>query len=178
MDPSKKKRIDQAWEEVRDWITEFTGAPAITMLVEVPADAVVPGLRSLAEQSENLRITAIPTDMPDAPRFITLESVDDYLEQLLEDKISELSVNFGVRAEEFDLDIHMIIYWMNSEKLALELVWWSDQVFSEETDDYAQFTALVDYFTSLQSMFSSPTLFLSPESGISPGQKKEAWVEV
>lgn len=178
MDPSEKKRIDQAWEEVNDWITQFTGAPTITLLMEVPAEAVLPGLRMLEQQTENLRITAIPADLPDVPRFISLETVDDYLNQLLEDKIAELSVNFGVRAEEFDLDVHMILYWISSEKLALELVWWSDQVFSEETDDYAQFTALMAYFIELQKLFSSSALFLSPESGVSPGQKKEAWVAV
>lgn len=62
--------------------------------------------------------------------------------------------------------------------VSLQLDWWSDQVFSEETDNPAQFAALALYFLRLQALFEAPAVFLSAESGLDPGVETDEWVEL
>lgn len=178
MDPAVKKRIDQAWKDSQEWVAEFDGTPNLTLLINVPVEWVAPGLAALAAQTENFRITSIAAGKPDAPQFIDLAALPEHLALLQEGKLAELSVNYAVRFEAFDLDIHTIIYPVKPEKVALELDWWSDQVFSAETENYAQFAALMEYFIGLQKLFNAPNLFISPESGKDPKEGEEYWVEV
>jgi len=177
-DPALKKRVEQAWREARDWITEFDGSPNIALLVNVRAAALLPGLRALAEETENFRITAIFSDRKDEPEFISLDDFAGHLEGLKEGRIEELSVNYAWRSDAFDLDIHMVIHQVDAEKAALEVVWWSDQVFSAETNDLEQFSALAAYFIHLQDLFSAENLFISPEGGRDPLLDEEGWVEI
>jgi hypothetical protein len=178
MDPAFKKRIERAWEESKDWITSFTGSPHLALLVGVPPASIIPALSELAQQSENFRVTTIPAEHLDQPQFIPLEAVPVSLAQLQEGKLSELSVNYAIRLETFDLDIHLVLHALEDQKYALELVWWSDQVFSEEADPLSQFEALASYFIHLQNLFASPNLFISPEAGKDSVGGAELWVEV
>jgi hypothetical protein len=74
--------------------------------------------------------------------------------------------------------VHVILHLLPVDKAALELVWWSDQVFSIETDDLAQFQALAEYFVELQAIFQSSQIFISKESGLEHDGNGEAWVEI
>lgn len=178
MDESIKKRIERAWERCKGWITAFDGTPMVALLVDVPVSSVVPGLQALAQQVENFRMTSIPAGHADRAEFIPLEALPGHWLMLQEKKLAELSANYGVRREAFELDIHLILYALDPQKAALELDWWNDQVFSEETDNPDQFFALMEYFIGLQSLFGAPGLHLSPEAGKDPAGGMEAWVEV
>lgn len=177
MDAAVQKRIDQAWKVSQGWIMEFSGAPTVTLFVNVPSEAVFPGLSAIAGEAENLRITVI-ADKPAEPQFIPLDAVPAQLQLLLEGKNAEVSANWATHRPEFDLDVHMVIHPLGNGLVSLELDWWSDQVFSDEEDNPAQFRALMDYFIGLQQQFSAPNLFLSAESGLDPNAQDNAWVEV
>lgn len=173
MDEELKSRIEQAWENTREWITQFEGAPALALLLGVPETAVLPGFSAISQEAENFRVTAIPAENKNAAQFIQLDDFSAQLNLLKEGKVWELSANYAIRREAFDLDIHVVVYHLEEEKLALELSWWSDQVFSSETDNLTQFTALADYFIELQKLFSAQYLYLRPEQG-----GEEDWVEI
>ncbi len=178
MDQSTKNRIALAWEKCKDWITEFDGAPTITLLGDVPPDSVLPAVQQIEQQSENLRITVIPTGKPDSPQFVPLASLSAHLAGLQAGEFEEVSLNYAVRFEEFDLDIHAVIFPPENHKLILEFVWWSDQVFSEETNDFLQFEALMSYFIQLQNLFSSPQLIITAEEDVQDLSAHESWVVV
>lgn len=178
MDTALKARMDKAWQESQAWITAFSGAPHLALLVDVPPEKVQPALASLAGQAENFRITSIPAGKLDETQFITLEAFPENLALLQAGKLAELSVSYAVRLPAFDLDIHILFYALENGNVSLELDWWSDQVFSAETDNYAQFAALMDYFLALQKLFAAPSLYISPESGKDPDEGADDWVEV
>lgn len=178
MQSPDQQRIEKAWEHARGWITDFSGAPMVSLLVNVPALNLLPGLKSVAAEAESLRITAIPADRPAEPAFVGLETLADQIDALFSGRLAQLSANWAVRSELFELDIHLIVHPVEARTAALELDWWSDQVFSAETDDPAQFAALLGYFIGLQKRFGSPQLFLSSESGLDPAVADDAWVEV
>lgn len=175
METNQEKRIDLAWRECKTWITGFDGAPRLALLVDVPLGALQSGLAGLAGGVENLRLTCIPAKSATAPERFELDEFPGRLAQLLSGEAMELSANFAMRSAAFDLDLHAILHPVKEGRLALEIVWWSDQVFSSETDDEAQFQALAQYFIQLQQTFQAGGLFLSPESGL--GDEDE-WVEV
>jgi hypothetical protein len=185
------KRIEQAWAGAKGWVTEFTGAPTSALLVNAPAENVAPGLTQLASQAQALRITIIPANKPSEAQFVELESVAAQMERLLAGELAELSANWAVQQEAFDLDLRMIVHPLGNNRkplpgdnqpparlVSLQLDWWSDQVFSEETDDPAQFAALATYFLELQQLFGAANLFLSAESGLDPQAQGDDWVEV
>ena len=169
-------RIKQAWENSKDWITEFDGTPNTTVLVGISEPGLLAGIQALAGQTENFRITTIPAGQMEAAQFIPLDSLGEAVEQLKEGKLEELSANYAVRQEAFDLDIRLVIYWMENQSAAVELYWWTDQVFSIETDQPAQFAALMAYFIEVQKLFSASNLYVTPEGG--QGNEVEHWIEV
>ncbi len=175
MEFAMKRRIDPAWQGCAPWIVEIDGSPTITLLVEVPIESLLPGLKTLAENSENLRITRISSVKAIPPQFIPLESFLEELQKLQSEQTADLSVNFEISRDAFDLDLHMVIHPVKEGKAALELAWWSDQVFSAEADSLAQFQALASYFIELQGVFGAGGLFISPESGLA---SEESWVEL
>lgn len=178
MESPHKTRIERAWVNARNWITEFSGTPMVALLVNVSVINLLPGLQAIASASESFRITAIPADRPAEPAFISLETLADHIVGLFSGKLAELSANWAIRREAFELDIHMIIHPVEAHTASLELDWWSDQAFSIETDNLAQFAALMEYFIDLQQRFGSSNLFLSSESGLDPANEDDAWVEV
>lgn len=167
-------RLARLWEETKSWITEFDGTPILALLVNIPAGALVPGLTAIAAESEGFRITSIPEGKATSPAFIPIEALPEHLVLLQEGKLEELSVNYAVRRPEFDLDLRLIVYALPEGLFSIEIDWWNDQVFSDETDNPAQLTALLGYFTGLQKLFSAPQIFLSPESG---KDQAEDWIE-
>lgn len=178
VESSTDSRIEQGWKDCRSWIASFDGSPTITLLVGVPDSAMFPALRSLAGRTENFRITVIPLSQSDAAQFIALESFPEHLASLRAETIADLNVNYGFSCPEFDLDIHLTVFAAENHQLVLELVWWSDQVFSEETDNRAQFQALMKYFIDLQQLFSASHLMVSSESNRGPGLEAEDWIEI
>lgn len=178
MQPATQKRIDQAWVNCKGWITEIEGSPAITLFTNVPVASLFPALQSIASDSENFRLTAIPAAHPDKPEFIPLESFPGDLARLQEDKLAELNSNYTIKTKAFELDIHLVIFPMKDQKAAVQLIWWNDQVFLDDTDSYAQFKSLMNYFIDLQALFSAQNLFVSPETGEDPTQALDSWVEI
>lgn len=185
------KRIEQAWAGAKSWIAAFTGAPTTALLVNAPAAGVAPGLAQVAEQAQNLRITIIRADKPNEAQYTALESAAEQVGHLISGELVELSANWAVQQAAFDLDLHMIVHPLASspkpqtvdapapaQLVSLQIDWWSDQVFSEETDNPAQFAALADYFIALQQVFGAGNLFLSAESGLDPQSQGDEWVEV
>lgn len=170
-------RIDQAWENSKDWVMSFDGTPNTTVLVGISKPGLLSGMQALAGQTENFRVTTIPVGQMDAAQFIQLDSLGEALEQLKEGKLEELSANYAVRQEAFDLDIRLVIYWIENQSAAVELYWWTDQVFSIETDQPAQFAALMRYFIEVQNLFDASNLYVTPE-GLGQGDEVEHWVEV
>ncbi|MCC7129415.1 MAG: hypothetical protein B6D39_11185 [Anaerolineae bacterium UTCFX2] len=175
MDADPGKRIDLAWRECQTWIAEFDGSPRLALLVDAPLEALAPGMLKLAEQVESLRLTRLPARDIHAPEYFALVDFSNQLEKLSSGETAELSANFAARAAAFDLDLHLVFHPVKENRLALEFVWWSDQVFSSETDNRAQFQALMEYFVRLQQMFQANGLFLSLENGLG---NEDAWVEV
>jgi len=171
-------RIDRSWKACRGWITTFDGSPTVILLVSVPDTAMLPALRSLSERAENLRITKIPANQPDEAQFTSLEAFPENLAELRAETIADLHVNYAHRSPAFDLDIHLTVFAAEKQQLVLEFVWWSDQVFSEETDHYAQYKALMEYFIDLQELFSASHLMLNSESAGGPGMDIEDWIEI
>lgn len=175
MEAEIEKRIDLAWRECKTWIVEFDGTPRLALLVDVPPEALITGLQELARGVENLRLTRIPARSPNAPEYFGMDSFSTELAKLLSGETAELSANFVFRSQDFDLDLHAIVHPVKEGKVALELDWWSDQVFSSETDDEAQFYALAEFLIELQRLFQAGELFVSPESGL---RDEEQWVEI
>ncbi len=173
-----QRRIERAWKESKSWLTTFDGSPSETYLMNIPADKLAPGMQALSSQVENLRISVIGGEKHDRPEFISLEALPGALAKLQANEIDELSANYAFRSPDFDLDVHMIIYLLKEGLLALELVWWRDQVFSEETDNLEQFSHLARYFVSLQELFAAQKVFISPESTLNPVGQAEIWVEI
>jgi hypothetical protein len=187
-----QKRIERAWTGAKAWITDFTGAPNAALLVNAPAEQVAPGLGHIAQAAQALRITIIPTDKPSEAQFVELDSVPTQVERLLNGELAELSANWATQQAAFDLDLHLIVHPLTGGQagksdasaeppvrlVSLELDWWSDQVFSDETDNPAQFAALAAHFIELQGLFAAANLFISAESGLDPGAETDEWVEV
>jgi hypothetical protein len=148
------------------------------LFANVTAASLFPAPQSIAHDSENFRLTAIPAAHPDQPHFIPIESFPDNLTLLVEDKLAELSANYTIKTEAFELDLHLVIFLMKDQKAAIQLVWWNDQVFLDETDPYAQFKSLINYLLDLQALFSAQNLFVSPETGEDPVQAIESWVDI
>ena len=171
-------RIEKGWKECRGWITSFDGSPTITLLVGVPDTAMFPALDRLSRLTENFRITAITVAQPDGAQFISLEAFPEHLAALRADTIADLNINYVHNADAFDLDIHLTVFAAENQQLVLELVWWSDQVFSEETDNPEQFRQLMGYFIGLQALFSASHLMVSSESNRGPGQRVDDWIEI
>lgn len=178
IESTTQKRIERAWASCKGWITEIKGSPAITLYANVPTASLFPAIQAIAQDSENFRLTAIPAAHPDQPQFIPLESFPDNLALLQEDKLAELSANYTIKTGAFELDLHPVVFPMKAEKAAIQLVWWNDQVFLEETDPYVQFKSLMNYFIDLQALFSAQNLFVSPETGEDPSQGLDSWVEI
>jgi len=171
-------RIEQGWKSCRTWITAFDGSPNVTLLVGVPDSAMLPALRSLSDRTEDFRITIIPASQPDGAQFVSLDQFTEYLAGLREETVADLNINYVLRSDAFDLDLHMTVFAARDHQLVLELVWWSDQVFSEETDNPDQFRLLMDYFIGLQELFSAAHLMVSSESIRGPGMEADDWVEI
>ncbi len=53
METNQETRIDLAWRECETWITGFDGAPRLALLVDVPLEALQPGLVELAGEVED-----------------------------------------------------------------------------------------------------------------------------
>ena len=177
-DYPSNKRIDSAWANAKDWITDFDGSPTVTLFVNITSEALLPALNALAAQSEDFRITTIPIDRPSVAEFVPLESLPGQISMLREGKLAELSANYTAHLEAIDIDARLLIYPVGDGKSAVELDWWGDQVFLDDTDPAGQFAAVANYFIDLQTLFQAPQVFLTPESGKDPESGSADWVEI
>lgn len=175
---TNQKRIEHAWSQCKDWIAAFDGSPSETFLINVPFSIIPMVLPQLAAKTENFRVSVIPNNQPELAEFIALDLVEAGLQRLIKGEIAELHVNYAVRMEAFDLDLHCIIDSMDTGNASLEFFWWIDQVFMEETDFYEQFKTLMAYFIELQTLFQAATLLVSQEIGTNTGEEIGNGVEI
>lgn len=173
-----QKRIDRAWRACKDWITEFDGSASETYLTGVDTGALPQAFQSLAQQAQDFRVSIISGEDEEAAQFIPPEALQNNVDRLLRDEIVGLNANYSAHLEGFDLDVHLVVETVGQRQVDLELIWWADQVFSEEVEAYEAFKTLLGYFTGLQDLFHARRLYLGPESLDRPTPKSTDWIEV
>lgn len=174
---SNQDRINKAWKESKKWVTEFDGTAYQAVLPKVAMDILPHAFAVLEKDSENLRVSIYSGDSVGAPEFVSTETIQLNVSRLLKDEISGLDVNYTAKLPGYDLDVHMIVHTIARDRVDLEIVWWSDQAFPDDTDHQARFQALISYFLFLQQLFKAPKLYIGPESLEEP-DKESSWVEV
>ncbi len=172
-----EKRIDRAWQNTRDWITDFDGSPTETYLTGIAADTLPQAIETLARQSENFRLSTISGQEADLSQPVGLETFPDNLARLIKGEIAGLNANYAARLQGFDLDIHLVVHVAGERQVDLEIIWWGDQAFPDDTDHAQRFRSIIDYFIGLQSLFKASKLYIGPESWDKPGTG-ESWIEV
>lgn len=175
---AQQKRIERAWQACKDWITDFDGSASETYLTGVKTQTLPAAFQSLAGQSRDFRVSIISGEDEEAAQFISPEALQSNLERLLRDEIVGLNANYSAALDGFDLDVHLVIETVGKSQVDLELIWWADQVFSEEDEAPGRFKTLLGYFTGLQDLFHAEHLYLGPESFDRPTPKSTIWVEV
>ena len=183
-----QRRIDRAWLNCKDWITEFDGSASQAYLARIDMGVLPKAMNTLAQESSSFRVSAIAPeedggggargDETYRSEYVDLESIHEQLARLQRDEIAGLNVNYARHFEAFDIDLHLIINPSGKQKVDLEIVWWSDQVFSDDADNYPEFKALASYFIALQNLFQADKLYIGPETFEEPGPGSTDWVEV
>jgi hypothetical protein len=181
---AQKRRIDQAWRLSKDWIAEFDGSARQAYLTNVNVDGLPGAINSLANETGGLRVSTISAgdgeggDQPVHGEFVSPETIRDQVSRLQRDEIDGLNVDFSVRLKELDFDLHVVVVTMGKQKVDLEMVWWPDQVFLDNSDHALAFEALLGYFISLQERLKASKLYIGPETFERPGPGSQDWVEV
>jgi hypothetical protein len=106
------------------------------------------------------------------------ENIQSNLERLQSGAVDDLNVNFSAPVDGFSLDLHVIVHLLRNMTAGLEIVWWSDQAFTEGTDPFTQFQVVMEYFLSLQKLFNAQGLFIGPENLDKPGPETIQWIDV
>jgi hypothetical protein len=171
------ERINKAWKESKAWITEFDGTAYQTVLPKVSMEVLPHAFQTLANESDNFRVSIYSAEAGGKPEFVSPESIQLNIARLLQDEISGLDANFAAKLPGYDLDLHLVIHTVARDRVDLEFVWWSDQAFPDDTNYEERFRGLAGYFIYLQSLFKSPKVYIGPESLEEPG-KDSSWVEV
>lgn len=177
---ANQKRIERAWQNLRGWITEFDGSATQTYLTNISTDILLQAVKSLAEQSANFRVATISGEEEVQSQIVRPETIQENLARLLTDEIAELNINYVASLEGLDLDIHMVVNTVGGQKVDLEIVWWSDQVFSdlEEAENFSYFQTLMEYFIALQELFNAQKLYVGPETFDRPRPGSDQWEEI
>jgi hypothetical protein len=177
MDPVQK-RIERAWQNSKDWITEFDGSATEAYLTNAAVERLPQTFAELAGQFKTFRVSTISTEDEEVSEFVSPESIAENVARLQRGEIAGLNVNASTRLEGFDLDLHIIVNTIGSRKVDLEMVWWSDQIFPEDVEPRSRFDALVRYFIQLQDQFKAAKLYIGPETFDKPSPGSLSWVEI
>ncbi len=175
---SSDVRIERAWQKCKGWITRFDGTPNETYLPEIAIDLFPRGIETLAGESTDLRVTAISAENAEQAQNVRAESIQDYLVFFQKGVIAGLNVNYTANLTGFPLDLHMVVTLERKRWVNLEIVWWADQAFPDDSDARARFNAILANFIYLQGLFGSPRLYVGPESIDRPGDDASSWMEV
>ena len=177
MNPTDE-RVQQAWQKNKNWITQFDGSPNEAFLSEIAIDLFLKGVEKLAQESPDLRVAVISVDVDAQSQNIRPDSLQEYLILLQKGAIGGMHINYTAHLADFDLDLHMVVSLERKRWVDLEIVWWADQAFPDDTDHHQRFTEITRYFLYLQDLFKSPRLYFGPESIDKPGSDLSSWVEI
>ncbi len=181
--PAKNNnRIVQAWKACQDWITDFSGSAVQAYYTEVRLERLPNAISSLITQTRDFRVSVYTKNEERPADFIAPEAVFANILRLEQGEVEGISLDFTAPFPSFDLDFHLIIYPLGNHAFELELVWWTDRVFTDESDQsgdtYQRFETLVSFLIDLQNAFQSPHLLMGPEIYEHPGPETESWIEV
>lgn len=174
---NEQKRMERAWQKSKSWITEFDGSATEAYLTNVDIGGLPQAFAALAQGSQDFRVSVISGDTEDQPQFVSPETIQNHITRLQKGQIAGLNMNYMTRLDGFDLNAHMVVHTLGQQKVDLEVVWWADQVFTEEADPYQRFQALVQYFFNLQSLFQAARLYIGPETFERPSSGS-SWLEI
>ena len=115
----------------------------------------------------NLKTTVIKADEPGTLSYIPIEEIETAVEMFTSKGLAEISFDYSHQIEKLSLDIHFRLYWVDKDKALIELNWWNDQLFPDDTDDpQANFSCLAKYLLSIQSLFSGKEIHLGKEASL------------
>ncbi|HVN54250.1 MAG TPA: hypothetical protein VMT46_07960 [Anaerolineaceae bacterium] len=177
MDPSSA-RIQNAWRQASSWITENSGSANQAFLTNVPTGRLAFGIATLAAQTRNLRISAIPKGEVENIGVLDLASGDEAAAALGRKDTASVNVDYSISIDGMELDIHTIVERTPSGALDLNLVWWPDQAFPEDEDPHPRFDAILNFFIRLQDLFSAKRLYLGSDTPEKPAPGSIDWIEV
>ena len=172
-----QERISRAWKESKSWITEFDGTPFQAIFPKVAMEILPHSFETLSKDSANFRVSIYGGESGGEPQFVGPETIQLNVARLLKDEISGLDANYTANLPGLDLDVHLIVHTVARDRVDLELVWWSDQVFPDDTDHQAMFQTVMSYFIFLQDLFKAPKVYVGPESLEDPDEDTP-WVEL
>jgi len=175
MDKSQE-RINRAWKESKSWITEFDGTPMQAVFPKVSIDILPQAFESLSKDTRDFRVSIYGGENGGEPQFVGPETIQANVERLLKDEIGGLDANYTAALPGLDLDAHLIVHTVARDRVDLELVWWSDQVFPDDSDHQAMFQSVMSYFIALQELFKAPKVYVGPES-LDPDEDTP-WIEL
>jgi hypothetical protein len=177
MDP-KAIRINNAWQQTKEWITQFEGSASEAFLPNLDVQSLGAQLFQLAGETRDFRMAAVAPDNSEQEIEVSLESLAKNLEDYLQGEIEGLNGNFSAQIEELLVDFHFILHILRGNAIGMELVWWADQVFEEEADSHRRFDLLIDYLMHLEVLFKATGLFLGQENLEEPGVEAIQWISV
>ncbi len=166
MDPMND-RIAIAWSGCKSWVQDIDGTPIITLILDFPLEGINQSITQLISPVINLKTTVIKTDDPGTLSYIPTEEIERALEMFTSKSLAEISFDLLHDLNDLLLDLHFRLYWVDKDKALIELNWWNDQLFPDDTDDpQANFSCLAKYLLSLQSLFSAKELHIGKESSL------------
>ncbi len=171
-------RINKAWQQTKEWLTQFEGSASEAFLPNLDSANLPQQLNKAAGETKSFRMAAVAPDNSEKEISITLESINKNLEEYLQGELDGLNGNFTAQLEGFDVDFHFILHLLRGNSIGMELVWWADQVFEDDTDARERFNQLIIYLIHLQELFSATELFIGQENIDRPGVEAIDWKEV
>ncbi len=171
-------RIEKAWKQTSQWVTEFTGSPNQIYLSNVPIGRFASGVATLATQTQKLRISAIPRGEVENIGVIDLASGEEAVAAIGRKDTASVNVDYTMPMDGMDLDIHTIVERTPSGAVDLELIWWPDQAFPENLDPFPRFRVILAFFIRLQELFSAKRLYLGSETPEKPAPGSVDWIEI
>jgi len=145
------ERLINAWNSCREWITEIDGTPVITFFLDFPVNSIEEPLLKLSLESEGIRISVVRSDSPGGVSYIPVSELGESVSQFTNQVLNEISFDYSVTYPFAKLDIHFRLYWVDNSKSIIEIVWWNDQLFSEDSDlNNEAFNQFITYLYSIQ----------------------------
>lgn len=160
-------RITTAWNACLTWIQDIDGTPIITLLLDFPLVGLNQAIPQFITITKDLKITVIKADDPGTLSYISTEEIDHAVELFTSKSLAEISFDYLHELNGLQLDIHFRLYWVEKDKALIELNWWNDQLFPDDTNDaQGNFMSYANYLLSLQSLFGAKEMHIGRESSV------------